>query len=169
MAAPDPLSRADLVAALPHLRRYARVLTGDAVRADGLVLETLESARGCRHPLPQAPSLRTRLFALMHVLHRAPGWPQGDVQAVRALPSAGDRPTAGAVGLDADDLLTRIMRLPLDEREVLVLVAVEGLSYVEIATLLDVSIGTVMATLSHARESLGYAAPPSGQEVRRRR
>ena len=164
MASPTSLSRTDLVAALPHLRRYARVLTGDAVRADGLVLETLERARGRRHPLPEAPSLRTRLFALMHVLHRAPESPPWDIRAAQSPRPASDSGTASenartAGDHNAEDLLTRIMRLPLDEREVLLLVAVERLSYGEIATLLDVSISTVMATLSHARESLGYAAP----------
>jgi RNA polymerase sigma-70 factor (ECF subfamily) len=47
-----------------------------------------------------------------------------------------------------------MMRMPQDEREVLVLVAVEGLSYTEIAALLGVPIGTVMATLARARETM---------------
>jgi RNA polymerase sigma-70 factor (ECF subfamily) len=140
MPTPDPLSRTDLVAALPRLRRYARVLTGDLVRADDLVLETLESARGSRQTLPQTSSLRAALFALMHCLHR-----DGESPPRRAVDSGHP---------DADDLLTRMMRMPQDEREVLVLVAVEGLSYTEIAALLGVPIGTVMATLARARETM---------------
>ena len=53
--APARLTRFDLVAALPRLRRYARVLTGDLVRADDLVLETLARARGAQPALPPAP------------------------------------------------------------------------------------------------------------------
>jgi RNA polymerase sigma-70 factor (ECF subfamily) len=158
MALPDPLSCTDLVAALPRLRRYARVLTGDLVRADELVLETLESARGMRPALPQASSLRTGLFALMRYLHRDRESPQRGGRALRSLRPFDDaanvpeNPPSGHP--DADDLLTRIMRMPLDEREVLVLVAVEGLSYTEIAALLGVPIGTVMATLARARETM---------------
>ena len=41
---PDSLPHPDLVAALPRLRRYARVLTGDLNRADDLVQDTLARA-----------------------------------------------------------------------------------------------------------------------------
>ena len=167
MAPPDPLSRVDLVAALPRLRRYARVLTGDLIRADDLVLKTLALARGRRPELPRAFSLRAGLFALMHDLHRNRESPRRDAPALRSLRPFDD--AANAPGIpppghpDADDLLTRIMRMPLDEREVLVLVAVEGLSYAEIAALLGVSIGTVMATLARARERVCTHAPSSAR------
>jgi RNA polymerase sigma-70 factor (ECF subfamily) len=171
MPPPDPLSGTDLVAALPRLRRYARVLTGDLVRADELVLETLESARGTQPPLPRVSSLRTGLFALMHYLHRDGESPQRGARALRSLhlfdDSANVPENTPSGHPDPDDLLTRVMRMPVDEREVLVLVAVEGLSYVEIATLLDMSIGTVMATLGRARESLGCAAPPPARRPSR--
>jgi RNA polymerase sigma-70 factor (ECF subfamily) len=174
MPPPDPLT--DLVAALPHLRRYARVLTCDPLRADDLVLETLASARGSQHALPPAPSLRTRLFAVMHYLHRNTESPPQDAQLPRSLRPFADAPNAaddprGAVHSgcpDTDDLLTRIMRMPLDEREVLVLVAVEDLAYAEIAALLGVSIGTVMATLIRAREGMRAAPAPSSDGQPRR-
>ena len=169
MPPPDPLSRTDLVAALPRLRRYARVLTGDLVRADDLVLETLESARGSRQTLPQSSSPRTGLFALMHCLHRDGASPRDSWgrRSSRLFDEPADdsenpRGTVDSGHPDADDLLTRMMRMPLDEREVLVLVAVEGLSYAEIATLLGVPIGTVMATLARARETMHHlTAKPS--------
>jgi RNA polymerase sigma-70 factor (ECF subfamily) len=170
MPPPDPLT--DLVAALPRLRRYARVLTSDPLRADDLVLETLDSARGSQHALPPAPSLRTRLFTLMHSLHRNRESRPWDAQVLRSRRPFNDPPKAandpqGAVHSprpDADDLLTRIMRMPLDEREVLVLVAVEGLGYAEIAALLGVPIATVMATLIRARRGMCEAPAPSSEE-----
>jgi RNA polymerase sigma-70 factor (ECF subfamily) len=177
MPPPDPLSRTDLVAALPRLRRYARVLTGDLLRADDLVLETLESARGRRETLSPSSSLRTGLFTLMHCLHRDGASPPRDAwgrRASRHFDDPADSPenprgTVHSGHPDADDLLNRMMRMPLDEREVLVLVAVEGLSYAEIAALLGVPNGTVMATLARARETMRHLAPkpsPEGPPLR---
>jgi RNA polymerase sigma-70 factor, ECF subfamily len=173
---PPPDALTDLVAALPRLRRYARVLTCDPLRADDLVLETLASARGTQHALPPAPSLRTRLFTLMHYLHRNRESPPQDVRLPRSrrpfddVPKAADDPQSAVHSgrPDTDDLLTRIMQMPLDEREVLVLVAVEGLAYAEIAVLLGVPIGTVMATLIRARQGMREvpARSPDGQPQR---
>ena len=95
----------------------------------------------------------------MHDLHRNRESPRRDAPALRSRSplrpaDSGERSAGNSIPLvtDADDLLTRIMRMPLDEREVLVLVAVEGLSYAEIAALLGVSIATVMATLDPRAE-----------------
>jgi RNA polymerase sigma-70 factor (ECF subfamily) len=48
----------------------------------------------------------------------------------------------------------RLLQLPIDEREVLLLVAVERLAYADIATLLDVPVATVLSTLARARARL---------------
>src|SRR4030095_15133920 len=63
------LVEADVVAALPRLRRYARVLTGDDDRADALVEETLASAWRSRRAWDGESNARTWLFGLMHRLH----------------------------------------------------------------------------------------------------
>ena len=44
--------------------------------------------------------------------------------------------------------------LPPEQREVLLLIALEDMSYAEVATMLDIPIGTVMSRLSRAREKL---------------
>ena len=59
------------------------------------------------------------------------------------------------------DICTRVMQLPIDEREVLMLVAVERLSYAEVARLLGVPIPAVLTTLTRARERL-CAMPSNG-------
>jgi RNA polymerase sigma-70 factor (ECF subfamily) len=56
-------------------------------------------------------------------------------------------------------MLAQLRALPLEQREVLVLVAVERMSYIDIAALLRLPVATVIARLSHAREALRSSAP----------
>jgi RNA polymerase sigma-70 factor, ECF subfamily len=171
----DPaLPHPDLVAAIPRLRRYARVLTGDATRADDLVQDTLARAWEKRRLWQAGTDLRAWLFTVMHNVY------------VNQLALA--RREAGNISLDADtngaawqlpvrgnqldrvellELVTQMGRLPPDQREVLLLAAVEELRYEEIAKVLSVPIGTVMSRLSRAREKLRrlVAEPASGLRV----
>src|SRR6202166_4314698 len=65
----DTLPDADLTAALPRLRRYARVLTGDLTRADDLVQDTLTRAWAKRRLWRAGSDLRAWLFTIMHNVH----------------------------------------------------------------------------------------------------
>jgi RNA polymerase sigma-70 factor (ECF subfamily) len=65
----DTLPDADLIAALPRLRRYARVLTGDLNRADDLVQDTLTRAWAKRRLWRTGSDLRAWLFTIMHNVH----------------------------------------------------------------------------------------------------
>ena len=161
MTAPDTHTQDDLLVLLPRLRRYAWVLTADLRRADELVLETLTSAWKWRSPQAPWPQLRHWLFAVMHRLHG-----ERSAQEPREQPPLPgiDRRAAGAQvpappatlldRADADEMLARLSRLPVEEREVLVLVVLEGLPYADIAALLDVPIGTVLSRLRCAREAM---------------
>jgi RNA polymerase sigma-70 factor, ECF subfamily len=160
MTAPDTPAQDDLLVLMPRLRRYARVLTADPRRADKLVLETITSAWRWRSPPAPWPQLRHWLFAVMHRLHeersaqepREPLLPGTDRHAAgaRELPP----PATPLDGADADEMLARLSRLPVEQREVLVLVVLEGLPYADIAALLDVPVGTVMSRLRCAREAM---------------
>ena len=156
------LPHPDLVAALPRLRRYARVLTGDPHRADYLVQDALARAWEKRRLWRAGTDLRAWLFTIMHNVY------------VNQLALA--RREAGNVSLDAEgengagwqvpvrgnqlervelmELVQKMGNLPAEQREVLLLAAVEELRYEEIATVLSVPIGTVMSRLSRAREKL---------------
>src|SRR5690349_25144541 len=61
-----PLPQPDLVAAIPRLRRYARVLTGETTRADDLVQETHARAWEERRLWAAGTDLRAWLFTIMH-------------------------------------------------------------------------------------------------------
>ena len=146
----------ELEAQIPQLRRYARALTGDAWAADDLVQDTLE--RACdRWQLWKAGSdLRAWLFTLMHNLFID--------SARRALRQAGQRvdiedaaPELVAPAGAADqvlDLQRCLQRLPQEQREVLLLVTLQDLSYEEVARVTGTPIGTVMSRLSRARSRL---------------
>lgn len=151
------------LAHIPALRRYARLLTGDATRADDLVQDTLE--RACiKWPLWRPGSaLRSWLLTLMHNLHanQRRDFRHDDGHAV--LDESVEplhEPLAG-VG-ERLDLQQALARLSPALREVLLLVTVEEYTYAEAAAILDIPIGTVMSRLHRAREQLRAAlVPPS--------
>ncbi|NML48240.1 sigma-70 family RNA polymerase sigma factor [Ramlibacter sp. G-1-2-2] len=145
-----------LVRHIPDLRRYARALVGDSWSADDLVQDTLE--RACeRWSLWAAGSdLRAWLFTLMHNL-----FVDG---ARRALRQQGQRVdvddvanelVAPAGGTEqALDLQRCLLRLPEEQREVLLLVTLQDLGYEDVARITGVPVGTVMSRLSRARSRL---------------
>jgi RNA polymerase sigma-70 factor (ECF subfamily) len=168
------LPHPELVAAIPRLRRYARVLTGEATRADDLVQDTLARAWEKRRLWQAGTDLRAWLFTVMHNVH---------VNQLALL-----RREAANVSLDADttgmawqlpvrgnqldrvellEVVAQMERLPPDQREVLLLAAVEEMRYEEIAAVLAVPIGTVMSRLSRARDKLRrlVAEPASALRV----
>jgi RNA polymerase sigma-70 factor (ECF subfamily) len=160
---PDPaLPHPDLVAAIPRLRRYARVLTGEASRADDLVQDTLARAWEKRALWQAGTDLRAWLFTVMHnVFVNQRALARRDARNV-SLDGDGEsgelwqvavRPTQ-QVHVELVEILQQLGRLPAEQREVLVLAAVEEMKYEEIALVLDIPVGTVMSRLSRAREKL---------------
>lgn len=152
------MPRQALVAHIPGLRRYARALTADAWAADDLVQDTLERACSKWRLWLVGSDLRAWLFTLMHNIHA-----NGVRHAVRStrngpmvdLDSIADSQAAPPSAPDAGiDLQRCLMRLPEDQRAVLLLVALEDLSYAEVARILKVPAGTVMSRLSRARSRL---------------
>ena len=164
---PTPFSTTLLLAELPRLRRYARILTGDAERADGLVEETLRRARRMQDDSFGASTRHTQLLALLRSVSAEQTSPAMRCEIASTQPSPG-YPTSHAdrgenLRRPASDrgahMLAQLHELPLEQREVLVLVAVERMSYADIAALLHIPAATVISRLSQAREAL-RAIPP---------
>jgi RNA polymerase sigma-70 factor (ECF subfamily) len=142
---------------VPRLRRYAVALLADRGRADDLVQDTLERALSRLHLWQSGTDMRRWLFTIMHNLH---------VNAVRrsirrgseaSIEDVEDRLVQGASQTDSvvvRDLSRAMQELPSEQVEVLVLVALEGMAYREVAEVLDIPLGTVMSRLSRARQSL---------------
>ncbi|HEX2831071.1 MAG TPA: sigma-70 family RNA polymerase sigma factor [Burkholderiales bacterium] len=145
-----------IVAWMPNLRRYARGLTGNVHAADDLVQDALERACGRIALWQRRGDLRAWLFSIMHnvFIDRVRSAKSSPVQ-----PRCGEELTAPVRATQSDmlevrDLGRALMRLPPDQREVLLLVAVEQMSYEQIAKAVGVPLGTVMSRLSRARQHL---------------
>ena len=149
------MSVEQILAHVPALRRYARLLTGDASRADDLVQDTLERACAKWSLWQPGTALRSWLLTLMHNLHlnQRRDWRHDDLHAPldeAAEPAHEPEPRIG----ERLDLQQALARLSPALREVLLLVAVEEYTYAEAAGILDVPVGTVMSRLHRAREQL---------------
>jgi RNA polymerase sigma-70 factor, ECF subfamily len=147
----------DIEAEIPRLRRYARALTRDLVAADDLVQECLTRALSKLHLWQQGTDLRAWLFTILHnqyINHvrrtaregTAVGLSEREPLLARA-PQQGSR-------LELHDLERALARLPRTQRSVILLVGLEGMSYGEVATVLDVPVGTIRSRLSRGREAL---------------
>ncbi len=153
-----------LVELIPRLRRYARALVGDRAGADDLVQDTLERAWTKLHLYRRGTDLRAWLFTVMHNVH------VNKVRASRPMePIDEQTPELSQRAAQGDSLVVRdldrlVALLPEEQRAVLLLVALEDMSYDEVAKTLGIPIGTVMSRLSRARDKLramlaGQTAP----------
>jgi len=150
---------------IPALRRYARVLTADVGRADDLVQDCLERALSRRHLWRRPGNLRGWLFTIMHNVH------VNHIRAARRAPIAdgvdpadfGSREADQLERVAAGEVALAIELLPYEQRQVLGLVAIEGMRYEEVATLLGVPVGTIMSRLSRARTRLREITRPSAR------
>ena len=141
-----------IVPYIPNLRRYARALIGDREGADDLVQDTLERAVRKFH-LWKPGDLRAWLFSIMHNVF---------VNQLKARKIAYEveideslaAPVSSVTGTDLMDLERALGAISPDQREVVLLVALEDMTYAEVGRSLGIPIGTVMSRLSRGREKL---------------
>ena len=151
---------------IPALRRYARALVGEVALADDLVQDCLERAVSRAHQWRQTGSLRGWLFTIMHNINanqrraasRAPGW-----DPIERAENTVGRSGAQLDRLALQEAVRALALLSVEQRQVLLLVALEGLRYEEVAEVLGVPIGTVMSRLSRARDRLRELSQSGGK------
>ena len=142
---------------IPRLRRYARALTRDAARADDLVQSCLVRAIAKAHLWEPGTDLRAWLFTILHnqnVNDIRRSVREGVVVAVEDVAPVLTVAPRAASSLQLRDLERAIGLLPEEQRQVILLVGLEGMRYEEVAAVLDIPIGTVRSRLSRGREML---------------
>ena len=144
-----------LVACIPRLRRYARALVGNRAGADDLVQDTMERGWDKLALWRQGTDMRAWLFGIMHNLHvdrvRKPAIFTVELDDDTPMPFVNAPQTDR---LEIRDMDSALKMLPAEQREILLLVALEEMTYDEVATALGIPLGTVMSRLSRGRERL---------------
>ena len=146
----------DFIQHIPRLRRYARALTGDRARADDLVQDTFERALVKFHLWQPDSDMRAWLFTIMHNVYVNQLRSNRSGMTI-ALDDETVMPSMRATQsdrLELQDLQVALLRVPDEQREVLLLVGLEQMTYGEAAGVLGIPIGTVMSRVSRARERL---------------
>ena len=138
---------------IPNLRRYARALVGDRDGADDLVQDTLERAVRKFH-LWKPGDLRAWLFSIMHnvFVNQLKARKISPTVEIDEATIAAHIPTVTSV--DVIDLQRALLTLAPEQRAVVLLVALEDMTYADVSRALGIPMGTVMSRLSRGREKL---------------
>lgn len=153
------------------MRRYALALTGNPVDADDLVQESLQRVLKVMRKGKKVDNLRAYLFSVLHNT-----WVDQCTRHSKSMPHVPIDDGSVELPLPANQhasaewraATTAIGQLPAEQREVLLLVGLEGFSYQEAASALSVPLGTVMSRLSRGREALRRLMDSEEDETRRR-
>lgn len=141
------------------LRRYAMALVGDPTQADDLVQESLARAIARSSSWHSIRNMRAYLFTILHNLRAdqlKKKYREGEQVSIDDLSNQLSQPPTQLARLENRELVEALGKLPEQQREVLLLVGLEGLSYKETADVLAVPIGTVMSRISRGREALRH-------------
>jgi RNA polymerase sigma-70 factor (ECF subfamily) len=156
VALPDELFKAELLAVMPLLRAYGRSLSGSADVADDLLQETLVKAWAARQRFIAGTNMR----AWTHVILRNAFYTRvrrlrfrGEYDPVAADHILAVQPTQDS-HIALIDLQRALMQLPVEQREVLVMMGAGGMSCEEVAAICQCATGTVKSRAARGRSSL---------------
>jgi RNA polymerase sigma-70 factor (ECF subfamily) len=144
-------------AELPRLRRYARALTRNNTAADDLVQDSIERGLAKRHLWRPETNLRAWLFTIMHnqyVNQVRRSVREGVAVSISDSEPSLTRDAAQGKRLELRDLDRALARLPDEQRSVILLVGLEGMSYEAVAEVMGIPVGTVRSRLSRGRAAL---------------
>lgn len=142
---------------IPALRRYAVALTYDTYKADDLVQDCLERALTRLHLWQAGSNLKAWLFTIMHNLFINTQVKLSRLPKMVSIDAVSETlKFNGSVeqGTEIYDVAIAVSNLPTDQKNVILLIGLEGYGYKEVSKILDIPLGTVMSRLHRAREKL---------------
>ncbi len=148
--------KTDLVALIPHLRAFARTLTGNAAAADDLAQDAMMKAWDARASFQMGTNMKAWTFMILRnqfYSDKRRSWrsTQLDQEAAERTLVAIDDPSSP---IALDELRLSIAKLPPEQREALILVGAGGFAYEEAADICNCAVGTVKSRVSRARKAL---------------
>ena len=146
-----------MLAAVPSLRAFAMSLCGKFDRADDLVQGTLVRAIANIHSFKPGTNMTAWLFTILHNLFRSEFRKRrrevedADGGYRDSLVSAPEQHSR----LEFKELIAALAKLPLEQREALLLVGASGFSYDDAAAICATAVGTIKSRVNRARKLLG--------------
>ena len=155
-SADDGAFKRELVTLIPHLRAFARTLTGDPTAADDLAQEAMMKAWDARASYQMGTNMKAWTFMILRnqfYSEKRRSWRQTqlDQEAAERTLIAVDDPEAPVA---LDELRQALQTLPEEQREALILVGAGGFAYEEAAEICQCAVGTVKSRVSRARKAL---------------
>ena len=152
----DTLFKKELVTLIPHLRAFARTLTGDPTAADDLAQDAMMKAWDARASFQMGTNMKAWTFMILRnqfYSEKRRSWRQSqlDQEAAERTLVAVDDPEAPVA---LDELRLGLGMLPAEQREALILVGAGGFAYEEAAEICGCAVGTVKSRVSRARRAL---------------
>lgn len=152
----DAAFKREMVALIPHLRAFARTLTGDPTAADDLAQDAMMKAWDARASFEMGTNMKAWTFMILRnqfYSEKRRSWRQSqlDQEAAERTLVAIDDPAAPVA---LDELRLGLGMLPSEQREALVLVGAGGFAYEEAADICGCAVGTVKSRVSRARRAL---------------
>lgn len=146
----------ELAALIPHLRAFARSLSGDATLADDLAQEAMLKAWKSRESFKPGTNMKAWAFTILRnhfYSEKRRSWRRQplDPEVAEATLVANDDPSAQ---IELLALRNAINKLPDDQREALILVGAGGMSYEEAGKVCGCATGTIKSRVSRARKAL---------------
>ena len=155
-SADDNAFKRELVALIPHLRAFARTLTGDPTAADDLAQDAMMKAWDARASYQMGTNMKAWTFMILRnqfYSEKRRSWRQSQLDqeaAERTLVAVDDPESPVAL----DELRLALATLPEEQREALILVGAGGFAYEEAAEICGCAVGTVKSRVSRARRAL---------------
>jgi len=155
-AARDKVFQRELVTLIPHLRAFARTLTGNATAADDLAQDAMIKAWDARASFQLGTNMKAWTFMILRnqfYSDKRRSWRsvQLDQEAAERTLVAVDDPGSP---IALDELRMAMTMLPHEQREALILVGAGGFAYEEAADICGCAVGTVKSRVSRARKAL---------------
>ena len=152
----DLIFKKELVQLIPHLRAFARTLTGDPTAADDLAQDAMMKAWDARASFQMGTNMKAWTFMILRnqfYSEKRRSWRQSqlDQEAAERTLVAVDDPEAPVA---LDELRQGLAMLPPEQREALILVGAGGFAYEEAADICGCAVGTVKSRVSRARKAL---------------
>lgn len=148
-----------LIAALPHLRAYARSLTGSADQADDLVQDTALRLMSAQEQYRQGTNFRAWAIAALRNrfidLRRRARFHGGSIDDIDT--SLFAQPPSQDTIVYFEQTAREFWRLSPAHREIITMIGINGMSYEQVAKVLGCPIGTVRSRLARARAELQSA------------